>query len=97
MGQILTLREPSGAKQKTALKAVRQALMVSMRQGIGGCASGTACITVEDAKAAIAATLTAEEPNKRRSRAKALIESLITNGYLGTGIDIQGDGWVWKL
>ncbi len=94
---IFTPREPSGSTQKVALKAVRQALMTATHFGIAGCGTGTPCMTVEDAKTAIAAVLTTTKRNKRMNQAKTQIDALIARGFLGTDIDEQGEGWIWRL
>lgn len=94
---VFVKKEPSGSQQKIALNTVRQALESSGYSGIAGSGSNTPCITVSDAVAAVAVTLTTEPKNKRNNRAKTLIDSLIKGDYLGTGLDATGDGWVWKL
>ncbi len=94
---IFLLREPSGAKQKEALRAMRLAFAESTRFGVAGSTPNTPCLRVDEAKLAIAATLTTDPSNKRMNRAKNLIDRLISGGFLGTGTDPTGDGWVWKL
>jgi hypothetical protein len=95
--QLFIPREPSGAKQKAALKAIRQAISFSTHFGEAGSGAGTPCMTMKDVKVTVASILTTEVPNKRMNRAKSLIEGLIIGSYLGTGIDIAGEGWVWTL
>jgi hypothetical protein len=94
---IFVTKGPSGDKQKKALSAVKQVLASSVHLGNAGSGSNTPCITVSNAVATVAVTLTTELKNKRNNRAKTLIDGLIKGGYLGTGLDASGDGWVWKL
>jgi hypothetical protein len=95
--QILVAREPSGDKQRLALRAVRQALAVSNHLGVADSGASTRCLSVTDAISVVAIGLTTEAPNKRRSRAKSLVGSLIGKGFLETGTDAAGNGWVWQL
>lgn len=97
MGQVFALREPSGQKQKLALQAVRRALITSDSFGVADSGATTRCLKVADAISSIASELTTEFVHKRRSRAKTLIDGLIGKGFLATGIDEAGDGWVWQL
>jgi hypothetical protein len=95
--QIFVPREPTGAKQRIALQAIRKALAVSTHFGIASSSAETPCIKVDEAKTAISALLTTEAPNKRRNRAKGLIDGLLSGGFLSTGVDQNGEGWLWKL
>ena len=94
---VFAKKEPSGSQQKFALTAVRQALASSGHFGIAGSGSNTPCILVSNAISAVSVGLTTTPKNKRNTRAKTLIDDLIKGGYLGTGLDAAGDGWVWKL
>ena len=94
---VFAPKEPSGGRQKIALKAIQRALAASKDFGIASSGSNTPCITVDEATTKVAHELTTEEKSKRRSRAKALIDGLIKGGYLGTGLDASYDGWVWKI
>ena len=93
---VFVKKEPSGDKQKKALNAVKQVLASSVHLGKAGSGPSTPCITVSDAIAEVAVTLTTELKNKRNNRAKTLIDSLIKGDHLGTGLDAASDGWVWK-
>jgi hypothetical protein len=94
--QILVMREPSGAKQKLALAAIRRALTSATNSGKCTSGPGTPCLSVTEATAAVAAELTTDPANKRNNKAKGLIDALISGGYLYSGIDDQGNGWLWK-
>jgi hypothetical protein len=94
---IFVKKEPSGERQKIALKAIQRALAASKDFGIASSGSSTPCITVDEAKSEVANQLTTEDKSKRRSRAKELINALIKGGYLGTGLDASYDGWLWKI
>ena len=95
--KVFVTREPSGAKQKLALAAIRRAL--ASANNIGKCTSGTGnpCLSVTEAIAVVAAELTTEPANKRNYKAKGLIDSLRGGGFVCSGLDAQGDGWLWKL
>ncbi len=62
----------------------------------GKCHSGAnmACLPVDDAITAVSNTLTTVAANKRRNRAKTLIDGLIIGGFLETALD-QDEGWLW--
>jgi putative DNA primase/helicase len=95
--QVLVMREPSGAKQKLALAAIRRALMSATNTGKCTSGPGTPCLSVTEAIAAVATELTTDPANKRNNKAKSLIDGLLVGGYLCSGIGAQGEGWVWKL
>jgi hypothetical protein len=94
--QILVMREPSGAKQKLALAAIRRAL--TSATNIGKCTSGpgTPCLSVTEAIAAVATELTTDPANKRNNKAKSLIDALLAGAFISSGVDAQDDGWIWK-
>jgi hypothetical protein len=97
LGAVLTTKVPSGGQQKMALRSIRSAIASSTTIGVAGAGANDACIRVDDAMTTVAAGLTTTSKNKRNSRARTLIDSLIKGAYLGTGLDASGDGWVWKL
>lgn len=87
-------RVPSGKAQKAALTVVRQALAASSVKG--NCTSGAQpCLTVEAAVQVLAATLATTLPNKRTNRARTLITDLTAGGFLQSGVDSSGEGWLW--
>jgi hypothetical protein len=94
--QLMVMREPSGSKQKLALAAIRRALPSATNSGKCESGTGTPCLSVNEATAAVAAELTTDPVNKRNNKAKSLIEALLGGGYICSGIDDQGDGWIWK-
>jgi len=91
---IFVNTQPSGKNQKSALVTLKRELLNS--QVKGKCHSGvsTACLRVNDAITAVANSLTAEVASKRRSRAKGIVESLISGGFLQSALD-QDEGWLW--
>jgi hypothetical protein len=97
LSTVLTPRLPSGGQQKMALRTIRAAIVTSTTMGVAGAGANDACIRVDDAMATVAAGLTTTPKNKRNSRAKTLIDGLIKSGFLGTGLDASGDGWLWNL
>jgi energy-coupling factor transporter ATP-binding protein EcfA2 len=95
--QVFVTREPSGAKQKLALAAIRRALVSATNAGKCTAGTGTPCLSVTEAIAVVAAELTTDPANKRNYKAKGLIDSLLGGGFVCSGLDAQGDGWLWKL
>jgi len=95
--QVFVNREPSGAKQRLALAAIRRALASATNSGKCTAGTGTPCLTVTEAITTVAAELTTELANKRNYKAKGLIDALLGGGFISSAIDAQGDGWVWKL
>jgi hypothetical protein len=94
--QIMVTREPSGAKQRLALAAIRRALACATNSGKCTAGTGTPCLTVAEAINTIAAELTTDPANKRNNKAKSLIDALLGGGFISSAVDAQGDGWVWK-
>lgn len=76
--------EPSGKRQKLALRIIKQSLenITSKR------------MTVEAAVSEIANSLTTIASNKRTNSARQLLGSLTTGGHLSSEL-IKGEGWVW--
>ena len=94
-GAITPRKEPSGEGQRAGLRVIRQALCASGVEGFGGCGPTTSCMKVEDAIDEVAASLTALENSRRRSRARGIVQSLINGRHLQTGLDDNEEGWVW--
>jgi hypothetical protein len=94
-GAVIAPTQPKGANQRLALAAIRRALAASPTRGKGGGGPQTPCITTDDAISAVAQTLTSEQPNKRRNRAKRIVESLVSGQHLHSALDSAGEGWVW--
>jgi len=97
LAAVLTPKVPSGGQQKMALRSIKAAIASSAITGVAGAGANDACSRVDDAVATVAAGLTTTPKNKRNSRARTLINGLIKDAYLGTGLDSSGDGWLWKL
>ena len=76
--------EPSGAQQKIALKAIKQALGTTSNQRI----------TTEVAVTAIAQTLTTISSNKRNNRARQILGGLTNGGFLSSEL-VDDEGWIW--
>ena len=81
---IFTKPEPSGSKQKVALKAVKQALSNSTDKRM----------TVEAAVSEIANSLITTPSNKRNNSARQLLGSLMAGGFLSSEL-INDEGWIW--
>jgi len=88
--------EPSGKSQRSALSTIRRSLSSSSDAGHAGCDPQTHCLKVEDAITEVAATLATVETNKRRNRARTLVQGLTSGGYLQSGIDGSGEAWLWQ-
>lgn len=88
--------EPSGKSQRSALSTIRRSLSASSDTGHAGCDPQTHCLKVEDAITEVAATLATVEINKRRNRARTLVQGLTSGGYLQSGIDGSGEAWLWQ-
>ncbi|WP_156256113.1 AAA family ATPase [Sandarakinorhabdus oryzae] len=95
-GAVFRPREPSGKNQKSALSTIRRSLSISPETGQAGCDPQTHCLKVEDAIAAVAATLTAKASNKRSNEARRLVSSLTSGGYVQSAIDAAGEAWLWQ-
>jgi archaellum biogenesis ATPase FlaH len=76
--------EPSGSKQKVALKAIKKTLVNS----------ATKRMTVEAAVSEIANSLITTPSNKRNNSARQLLSSLIGGGFLSSGL-VDDEGWIW--
>jgi RecA/RadA recombinase len=74
--------EPSGAAQKTALKAIKESLR------------NTPKISVDTAITIIKPTLTATKPNQRGNRARTIIQGLINSGHLKSTLE-NDEGVIW--
>ena len=91
---IVPETQPSGHAQRAALKLIRAELMKSVELGRAG---GTGpCIRVEDAIELVAGSLTTVDRNKRRNRAKTLVQGLFDRGHLRTGTEPEDEHWLWK-
>lgn len=83
---IFTKPEPSGKLQQAALKTIKQGLSNIPNKRMD----------VETAVAEIAKTLTTIASNKRTNRARQLLGSLTTGGYLSSEL-VNDEGWIWLL
>ena len=92
---LFTPKVPSGKDQKSALAVVRQALAASPHMGLCQTSPQTPCLKVEDAVPLVVATLAKLEPKRRSNRARTLIGDLTEGGFLKSGIDQSGEGWLW--
>jgi putative DNA primase/helicase len=89
-------KEPAGASQKVALKALRRAVSHSSQCGLAESGDGTPCITIECAVVAIVEALPTVATNRRTNNARALITAFIAGDYVRTGRDSDED-WLWCL
>jgi RecA/RadA recombinase len=93
---IFVKPEPSGRNQKLALKAIKAALSgPQATTGVAACPAGTACLMMEYAVAASAASLTTVDKKKRVNTARNTVNSLIQGGFLESGLDAAGEAWCW--
>jgi hypothetical protein len=86
-------KEPSGALQKLAIRALRKATAASQTTGKAGALPTTPCLTVNDAITAVSQALTGVDKKKRVNRAKQQISSLTAGGYLISKIENEEE-WV---
>lgn len=89
-------KEPTGASQKVALKALRIATSESPQKGLAGSEADTRCITMDGAVAAVAGVLVHLAAHKRNNQARTLIGNLSSRDFLATGSEGQED-WLWCL
>lgn len=94
-GAVFKLKEPSGANQRAALKAIQRALGVATTIGHAGAPHGSSCLTIEAAIAEAALALPAVEKKRRTARAREVVQGLVRSGHLRRGLDDNGDEWVW--
>lgn len=87
-------RPPSGTAQKAALTMISQALLRSVELDRAG--GKGPCTKVDEAIELVAGSLTAVEKNKRRNRARTLVQGLLDRGFLQSGSDPQEECWLWK-
>ncbi|PUE59350.1 hypothetical protein B9Z44_07075 [Limnohabitans curvus] len=85
---------PKGATQRDALKQIKNMIEDSNDLGMSNSMTHVQCLQVDMAIQALAPTLVATAPNKRRHRARSLVESLINGSYLDSGLDGEV-GWIW--
>jgi len=90
-------KKPQGKRQGPALNAIKSQRANSPAKGKCHSSSNTPCVLVDSAITAVANTLTTEAPNKRKHLAKGIVDSLIAGSFLYSGIDAQGEGWVWPV
>jgi hypothetical protein len=81
---IFSKPEPSGSKQKVALKAIKKTLVNS----------ATKRMTVEAAVSEIANSLITTPSNKRNNSARQLLGSLIDGGFLSSSL-VDDEGLIW--
>ena len=89
--------EPTGEKQSAAHNEIRHALNQSKDEGKASAPATTKCLLKNDAINLVAETVYKnEQSSRRRTRAKAIIEKLVTNDFLHMDSDSSGDIWLWK-
>ena len=88
---------PTHAGPKSALKEITKLISTGVGTviGIKGAPNGASCLKMDDAVAAIAASLASVKSNKRNFTARKHIDSLTNSDHLGSCIDANGDGWCW--
>ncbi len=94
---IFAKPQPKGPKQRAALKQIKKDLATSgaLKLGLTGCPPNEKCLTVEDAVICLSRTLATTLKSKRTNEARRLLTALTNDGYLGTGLDANGDAWCW--
>lgn len=94
---IFVKPQPKGAKQQTALKALKGHItaLVNPTLGIAGSPSNAACLKFEDAVLFLSGKLDTTAKSKRNNEARRLLKGLADNGYIQTGLDANADAWCW--
>ncbi len=92
---IFAPKEPAGKRQRPAYRAIKVELGQSQSKGKAGTSPTTSCLPMDRAIQVVADGLTTEALNKRRNRAKLLVQDLLSGGYLYAGTDEKGEAWVW--
>ena len=87
-------REPSGKQQKAGLTLIRKLLSQSNIKNKSTSGINTQCIKVAEAIKRFSETLTAVPSNKRNSRSRNVVQSLIDGEYVKTGTSNSED-WLW--
>lgn len=88
--------EPTGSSQEPAYKAIKQLLKDTSTKGIAGAPYASACIRADSGIDVVKAGLSTVDSSKRNNRAKKIINDLVGNGFLHTGIDsVTDEGWLW--
>jgi len=93
---VFSKPKPKGQFQQAALIAIKSAISTTTDIGRGGCSPVTRCVKDDVAVSHIVATLGHVQPNKRKNRARTLLDDLVKGGYLGSGLE-GDDGWVWLM
>ncbi len=90
------LMGPKGSQQKPAYAALKNLIENSPIRGKGGAMFFDNCVSLDQATAEIAGTLSTVERGKRTNRARAIIDALISKGFVVSGIDGQTqESWYW--
>lgn len=93
---IFVKAEPKGAKQRQALKTIRNALSGSQASsGVECCPPDSAAMKVELAVATVANTLTTTKSNQRNYEARRLVQALIASEHLMSALDGAQEAWCW--
>ncbi len=86
--------EPQGKDQKAAFRLIKTKLNSSPNKGKARCSHPDPCITIDQAIASVADSLVTYESNKRKNRARKIVDDLIKGGHFDSGL--EGDaGWLW--
>jgi len=87
--------EPSGSRQKPALKVIKSLIGNSSIAGMAGAPFYANCVSLDSAVIEVVGILCTVDQGKRKNTSKRLIEQLCSNGYLKSGLDDEGDAWYW--
>ena len=88
--------KPKGSQQGPAYDALENLIENSSINGQGGAPFYINCVSLDAAVAEIAGTLSTVDKGKRKNRAKALIDTFTSGGFLMSGIDSETDeSWFW--
>ena len=87
-------KPPSGSAQQAAFALINRTLSQSTELDQAG-ARGP-CMRVDKAIEVVAESLTTVDKNKRRNRARTIVQGLVDRNHLQTGKDSEEECWLWK-
>ena len=91
---IFVRPEPQGKDQIAAFRLIKTKLNASPSKGKARCPQLDPCITIEQSIASVADSLVTYQSNKRKNRARKIVDDLIKGGHFASGL--EGDeGWLW--
>ena len=89
-------RLPKGKLNRPAYYTIKALISESTIRGVGTVPCEYRCIRVDDAIAVVREQLVTTQSNRRTTKAKGILDSLIAEGFFKSGLDPTNDeGWIW--